>query len=96
MNEEGINFSEYSNLMKNVRDKFISHRDNPEQRKPIPNLDQALIIYDLFEHKVICGNPLTIPYGIAEFYMRSKAQISDYMDSLGVDTIMKKLYKDSQ
>ena len=96
MKEEGINFIEYSTSMKNVRDKFIYHRDEPEQRKPIPKLDQALIICDLYERKVICGNPMKIPFGITDFYMRSKAQVSRYMDLLGIDNIASKLNKNSQ
>lgn len=74
---EGINLSEYSKSMKNFRDKFIAHRDEYEQRKPIPCLDHALIVCDMFEKTVLQGELVVLEIGVMDFYQRSIREISE-------------------
>lgn len=85
--KEGINLEEYSDHMKNVRDKFISHCDEYDERKPVPDLDPALIITDLFENIVLCGKPGRIPFDLLSFFVSSEDEISEYLDSLGINNI---------
>ena len=87
LEDKGIDLSGYSKAMKNFRDTFISHRDKKERRKPIPELDSALIICYLFEEIVLCGEANRLPFGLHSFYEKSCANLSQYLDLLGVQNI---------
>lgn len=84
---EKINLSEYSKSMRNFRDKFIAHRDAYEQRTPIPCLDQALIICDLFERTVLHGECIVLEISMMDFYQKSAREISEYLDSKHINRV---------
>jgi len=86
--EEGIDFSQYSKDMKNFRDTFISHRDEKKRRKPIPDLDPAVIICDLYDQIVLCAEPNRLPFEFADFFIKSKAEVLQYLDLLGIDSVV--------
>lgn len=85
--EKGIDFAEYSKSMKHFRDTYISHRDKQERQKQIPYLDSALTICDLYERIVLCGEPNRELFDLAGHYNQYAAEISQYLDSLGIQKI---------
>ena len=46
-----------------------------------------MIICDLYDQIVLCAEPNRLPFEFADFFIKSKAEVLQYLDLLGIDSV---------